>query len=46
MAVTGLAKVQYDVGLDAYLPLIKEQLSKKDQSHGIGLLGLYCLESV
>ena len=34
------------MAIDDFMPIIKEDLAKKDQSQGLILLGLYCLEGL
>ena len=45
LIIMGLSRLQPNNSIDDYMPIIREELSKADQSQGLILLGLYCLES-
>ena len=39
-----LNRLRSTISMDDFMPIIKEDLGKVDQSQGLILLGLYCLE--
>jgi hypothetical protein len=43
LIILTLSRLRSSTSMDDFLPVIKEDLSKKDQSQGLILLGLYCL---
>ena len=43
LIILTLSRLRSTTSMDDFLPVIKEDLAKKDQSQGLILLGLYCL---
>lgn len=43
--ILAISRLKHNANMEDYLPRIKEELQKADQSNGLLLLGLYCLES-
>jgi hypothetical protein len=41
-----LNRLRSGISMDDFMPVIKEDLAKTDQSQGLILLGLYCLDEV
>lgn len=39
-----LNRLRAGISMDDFMPVIKEDLGKRDQSQGLILLGLYCLD--
>jgi hypothetical protein len=40
-----ISRLKYNCDLEIFMPIIREELEKKDRANGLLLLGLYCLES-
>ena len=45
-SILALSRIQYDWDMHSYLPLIKDELSSHNQSYGLSMLSLYCLNSI
>ena len=41
----GLSRLKPNNSIDDYMPVIRDELTKVDQSQGLILLALYCLEN-
>jgi hypothetical protein len=44
VVILTIMKLRSSASMEDYMPVVKEELAKKDQSQGLLLLGLYCLE--
>jgi hypothetical protein len=40
-----ISRLKYNCDLEIFMPIIREELEKKDRANGLLLLGLYCLEN-
>jgi len=43
LIITSISRLKPNASIDDYMPIIREELVKTDQSQGLFMLALYCL---